>query len=261
MDNLRLTLVQSDIIWKNKSNNLRNFQQLLETVKGFTDIVVLPEMFSTGFSMDSFDLAETNEEETVNTLKRWSVDYEFAIAGSFLAKDEQHNLYNRGFFITPEGESFFYDKRHLFRPGNEKKPFKNGEKQLIVSYKGWNINLIICYDLRFPVWSRNVNNSYDLMICPANWPESRNSVWEILLKARAIENMSYVCGVNRVGKDGNGLSHKGSSLLLCPKGEILLECPANETILKTYTINKNSLEELRKKFPVWKDADKFIICD
>ena len=259
MKALSITLVQADIVWEDKSENLENYQRLLKGLSGMTDLVVLPEMFSTGFSMNCTDLAETNDGETIMSVKTWSAVFGFAIAGSFMAKDGLGNIYNRGFFVTPEGLTYFYDKRHLFRMGNEHNIFVPGKKQLIVSYKGWNINLIICYDLRFPVWSRNVDNAYDLLICSANWPEVRNSVWEILLKARAIENQSYVCGVNRVGEDGNGLKHSGNSMLINPKGEVLPGFPLTGQTAKTYTIDKQVLDDFRRKFPVWQDADRFIL--
>ncbi|MCL2650572.1 MAG: amidohydrolase [Candidatus Azobacteroides sp.] len=258
-NNLRISLVQGDIAWENKFVNLDKYQYLLSKLSGNTDLAVLPEMFSTGFSMQCRHLAETNEGETIRMVKEWAAGFEFAVAGSFLAKDEHGRIFNRGFFVTPEGEAYFYNKRHLFRIGNEHDFFIQGEKQLIVPYKGWNINLIICYDLRFPVWCRNAANAYDLMICTANWPEARNSVWETLLKARAIENLAYVCGVNRVGEDGNGLKHKGNSLLINFRGEVLSEYMPDKIAVNTYSIGKERLDEFRQKFPVWKDADKFNI--
>jgi len=257
MENLRISLVQSDIVWEDKSKNLENYSRLLHGIAGKTDLAVLPEMFSTGFSMQCKHLAETNNGKTISTVKDWAADFNLAVSGSFLAKDDSNNIYNRGFFITPEGDSYFYDKRHLFRMGNEHETFKAGKKQLIVPYKDWNINLIICYDLRFPVWSRNVDNAYDLILCVANWPEARNDAWEILLKARAIENQAYVCGVNRTGVDGNGLKHKGNSLLIDFKGKVLSEYIPDKITVNTYSINKEQLENFRQKFPTWKDADKF----
>lgn len=258
-NNLRISLVQGDIVWEDKTSNLKIYRDLLSNLSGKTDLAILPEMFSTGFSMQSNHLAETNEGETIFLVKKCAADFGIAISGSFLAKDEHGHTFNRGFFVTPEGESHFYNKRHLFRMGNEHEFFTQGNKQLIVSYKGWNINLIICYDLRFPVWIRNVDNAYDLMICAANWPESRNAVWETLLKARALENQAYVCGVNRVGKDGNGLKHKGNSLLINFLGEVISEYMPEKVIVNTYSINKEQLDEFRRKFPSWKDADKFQI--
>ena len=259
MNNLLISLVQANIAWENKHVNLEIYGNLLKTLSGKTDLIVLPELFTTGFSMRCRNLAETNSDETISTVKDWASSLNCAIAGSFMAKDEHENIYNRGFFVTPEQTVFFYDKRHLFRMGEEHVFFNSGSKQLIIPYKNWNINFIICYDLRFPVWNRNVNNNYDLMICPANWPGIRNSAWETLLKARAIENMSYVCGVNRIGEDGNGLKHIGNSMLICPKGEILSDVSLNETTIKTYTIEKKKLHDFRQKFPTWKDADNFDI--
>jgi len=255
--NLRISLIQADIAWEDKSSNLKNYRNLLSNLSGKTDLAALPEMFSTGFSMQCYHLAETNEDRTISEVKTWATSFGMAIVGSFLAKDESGNIYNRGFFITPEGTSYFYDKRHLFRMGNEHDHFIAGRKQLIVPYKGWNIQLIICYDLRFPVWIRNVDNAYDLLICSANWPEVRNLVWETLLKARALENQAFVCGVNRIGEDGNQLKHHGNSMLISPKGEVLSEIVLNKQAINTYTINKEELEHFREKFPAWKDADRF----
>jgi len=256
-NNLCISLVQADIVWENKSLNLNNYRSLLSNLSGKTDLAILPEMFSTGFSMQCKHLAETNEEETISEVKAWTAAFEMAVTGSFLAKDKSGNIYNRGFFITPEGTSYFYDKRHLFRMGNEHDYFVAGQKQLTVSYKNWNINLIICYDLRFPVWCRNVDNAYDLLICIANWPEVRNPVWEILLQARAIENQAFVCGVNRIGEDGNQLKHLGNSMLISPKGEVLSAAGLNKQAINTCTINKDELVNFREKFPAWKDADPF----
>lgn len=259
MDTLRISLVQSDIIWENKTENLKNYGVLLKSIAEKTDLVVLPEMFSTGFSMDCCHLAETNDGDTISIIKKWTSEYQFAIYGSFLAKDENNKIFNRGFFITPDGKTDFYDKRHLFRLGDENECFTAGDKQVIVSYQGWNISLIICYDLRFPVWIRNVENHYDLLLCTANWPEAREKVWSTLLQARALENLCYVAGVNRIGKDGHQVKHKGDSMLINPKGDILAKCEENEESIATFSLNKEYLEEFRRKFPVWKDADRFEI--
>jgi predicted amidohydrolase len=181
-----------------------------------------------------------------------------AVAGSFIAKDNG-KYYNRAFFITPEGDSLFYDKRHLFQMGDEDQYFTAGDKRLVVSYRGWNICLLVCYDLRFPVWSRNVNNEYDLLIYCANWPEARKKVWKILLQARAIENMSYVCGVNRVGIDGKGFTYRGDSLIISPKGKKLADAGKREEVTRTVSLSMDEISELRSKFPAWKDADDFTI--
>jgi predicted amidohydrolase len=252
--------VQAEIVWEDKSQNLSHYGRLLQAIAGKTDLAVLPEMFSTGFSMQAGRLAETVNGSTIQTIRYWAKEYDLAVCGSFLAKDnDSATLFNRGFFITPQGEADFYDKRHLFRMGEENKHFTAGHQPVIASYKGWNIRLIICYDLRFPVWNRNRNNEYDLLLCPANWPESRAQVWETLLKARAIENQSYVCGVNRVGKDGNGIPHSGHSALIDFKGKPVSEAPINTETVITETINRESLSDFRTKFPAWQDADFFEI--
>lgn len=253
---LRVSLMQYDIVWENKKANLDYVGIRLKELAGETDIVVLPEMFSTGFSMNSHNLAETVNGDTISRIKQWTKDYDIAICGSFIAKDGE-NYFNRGFFITPEKE-YYYDKRHLFRMGNEPKSFSAGKKQLILEHKGFNICLLVCYDLRFPVWARNVDNAYDLLIYTANWPASRAKVWNALLLARALENMAYVCGVNRTGTDGNGLAHNGESKIIDARGDEIASLDSTEQI-KTVSISKNELETFRKKFPVWKDADIFEI--
>lgn len=256
MDTIRITLVQTDIIWENKQENLRLLHEKLQSLRGTTEIVVLPEMFSTGFSMQSNLLAETNSGETVTTLKQWASHYQLAICGSFIAKDNGC-FYNRAFFLTPEGEEFYYDKRHLFRMGREAEHFSAGDKRLILSYHGWNICLLVCYDLRFPVWSRNVDNEYDLLIYVANWPVSRRLAWDTLLRARALENQCYVCGVNRTGTDGYKLSYNGGSCVYSAIGEEVTSLPDDREGMITATLSLSTLRQFREKFPVWKDADEF----
>lgn len=258
MESIRISIVQTDIVWENKQENLRLLYEKLQSLRGTTEIVVLPEMFSTGFSMQSKILAEPNSGETITTLKRWTSQLQLAICGSYIATDNGQ-FYNRAFFLTPKGEEFYYDKRHLFRMGREAEHFSAGDKRLIIPYRGWNIRLLVCYDLRFPVWSRNINNGYDLLIYVANWPEPRKKVWKALLPARAIENMAYVCGVNRVGIDGKGFTYRGDSMIFSPKGKKLADAGKREEITRTCTLNKSDLEELRAKFPAWKDADAFSI--
>lgn len=252
---LRISLVQYDIVWEDKAANLDYIYNAIVSVVGKTDIVVLPEMCTTGFSMNSRSFAESNDGVTMREIKKWAQEYDVAVCGSFIAK-EQEAFFNRGFFITPDAE-YFYDKRHLFRMGNEPKSFSAGNDHLIFEYKGFNICLLICYDLRFPVWARNVDNSYDLLIYTANWPASRAKVWNTLLAARAIENMSYVCGVNRIGRDGNGLEYTGDSKLINAKGEDIISIEQNKSHIETVCISKSELERFREKFPVWKDADEF----
>lgn len=257
-ENLRVSMVQSHIIWEDRNENLGYYGELLRRISGKTDLAVLPETFSTGFTMNIEPLADEADGITVNTIKKWAADYKMAVAGSFIAKDNG-KYYNRAFFITPEGDSLFYDKRHLFQMGHEDQYFTAGDKRLVVSYRGWNICLLVCYDLRFPVWSRNVNNEYDLLIYCANWPGARKKVWKILLQARAIENMSYVCGVNRVGIDGKGFTYRGDSLIISPKGKKLADAGKREEVTRTVSLSMDEVSELRSKFPAWKDADDFTI--
>ncbi|WP_106830916.1 amidohydrolase [Parabacteroides pacaensis] len=257
-DKLRISLVQSHIVWEDRNENLDYYGELLRRVCGKTDIALLPETFTTGFSMNVAALSDSADGKTVATVKEWSKKYDMAVAGSFIAS-ENGQYFNRGFFITPDGSVSFYDKRHLFRMAEEDKYYTPGNSRLIVSYKGWNIGLIICYDLRFPVWCRNVDNEYDVLLCCANWPEARKKVWKTLLEARAIENMAYVCGVNRVGIDGNGVLFRGDSLIFSPKGKKLANAGKREEITRTCTLDKEELEKLRAKFPCWKDMDRFTI--
>ncbi|KAA6308950.1 omega-amidase, partial [termite gut metagenome] len=209
------------------------------------------------FSMESRLLAESVSGNTITTLKEQASYHRFAIAGSYIAM-ENDAYYNRGFFLTPEGEAFFYDKHHLFRPGKEQEHFSTGNRKVIISYREWNICLMICYDLRFPVWSRNVNNEYDLLIYVANWPSSRRQVWDTLLQARAIENLSYVCGVNRIGNDRNILHYDGGSAIYSPQGEKLTAIPNGKEAIETISLDLASLQLFRERFSVWKDADSFI---
>lgn len=253
---MKISIVQTDIIWENKQENLRLLREKLLPLRGTTEIVVLPEMFSTGFTMKSRELAEPVSGITVRILKELAADFQLALCGSFICS-ERSNYYNRAFFITPEGEEFYYDKRHLFRMGNEAEYFSSGNNKLIISYRGWNICLLVCYDLRFPVWSRNVNNEYDLLIYVASWPQARRLAWDTLLCARALENMCYVCGVNRIGVDGNKLIYNGGSVVFSAKGEVLASVPDGEEGIETVSLSLISLQQLRDKFPVWKDADAF----
>lgn len=256
MHPLKISIVQTDIAWENKQENLRMLREKLHALRGTTEIVVLPEMFSTGFTMKSRELAEPVSGITVRILKELAADFQLALCGSFICS-ERSNYYNRAFFITPEGEEFYYDKRHLFRMGNEAEHFSAGNNKLIISYRGWNICLLVCYDLRFPVWSRNVNNEYDLLIYMASWPQARRLAWDTLLCARALENMCYVCGVNRIGVDGNKLIYNGGSVVFSAKGEVLASVPDGEEGIETVSLSLISLQQLRDKFPVWKDADAF----
>jgi predicted amidohydrolase len=254
--------VQSAIVWENKAENLRHFHALIKPLKGKSDIAVLPETFTTGFSVTAIELAETNEDVTVQTLQAWADELDLAIAGSFLAKNAAGQVFNRGFFVAPHTAPVFVDKRHLFRLGGENKLLTAGDIRPIISYKGWNIRLIVCYDLRFPIWMRNLVTGehtgsplqYDLLICTANWPHTRDYIWTTLLQARAIENWCYVCGVNRIGEDGNGTAHAGNSVLFDFWGKDRAHAKNQETVLTT-TLSKKLLLGFREKFPMWKDAE------
>lgn len=263
---MRITLVQNNITWEHKIANLMYYDRLLSSLAGKTDLAILPEMCTTGFSMQCKLMAETNDGETMTALRRMSKDYNLAITGSFMGKNEPENnskkantCFNRGFFISPDGNETFYDKRHLFRLGEESEHYEAGKEKCLISYKGWNIRLIVCYDLRFPVWCRNISNEYDLMIVVANWPEARENVWTSLLTARAIENMAYVCGVNRIGTDGLKIHYSGHSQLINAYGTMLSSIKPEMEQIQTLEIDHQSLDHFRKKFPVWKDADKFEI--
>lgn len=265
MNSLRVSILQTDIVWENKQDNLRRLREKLDTLRRGTEIVVLPETFSTGFSMNTSHLAEPVTGETITMLRQWAKEFQFAIAGSFIASEEDSETsksttyHNRAFFLTPEGDAYYYNKRHLFRMGNESEHFTAGSCRPVISYRGWNILLLVCYDLRFPVWSRNVNNEYDLLIYVANWPVPRRKVWDVLLQARSLENISYVCGVNRIGTDGNNQTYNGGSVIYSPKGELLAGVPDHKDGIATATLELSALREFREKFPAWKDADSFSI--
>ncbi|MDR0757842.1 MAG: amidohydrolase [Tannerella sp.] len=259
MDNniLRVSIIQSHVEWEDKAKNLHRFGELLRRISGHTHLAALPEMFSTGFSMRVESLAESMDGETVSMLKHWASDFGMAVTGSFMAT-EGGAYYNRAFFVTPEGGTYYCDKRHLFGMGHENRHYTAGSRRLTVDYRGWKICPLVCYDLRFPVWSRNVRNEYDLLIYVANWPAARRNVWKILLPARAVENMAYVCGVNGIGPDGYGYFCGGGSMVCTPRGNRLIDAGNGETV-RTCILKMDELKTFRTKFPAWKDADSFII--
>jgi omega-amidase len=261
MSTLSITGIQANLHWEDKKANMKMFEEKISSISQPTEIVVLPEMFSTGFSMKPESLAETMEGETVQWIKRIAVERKIILTGSVIIKEDD-NHYNRLVWMLPNGQFGCYDKRHLFAYGNEDQHYDAGTKRLIASAKGWKINLLVCYDLRFPVWSRQQaetsSTEYDLLIYVANWPERRNIAWKTLLQARAIENQCYVVGVNRVGEDGNGIYHSGDSMVIDPLGEILYHKKDGEDIF-TITLDKSHLEKIRERFPFWKDADSFKI--
>ncbi len=263
MQDLKITLVQADLIWENKEANLNRFEDKLHKIDTDTDIVVLPEMFNTGFSMKPEVFAEKAETSTtLSWMQEQAATHQFALTGSFMVV-ENGNHYNRLYIVEPDGSYQYYDKRHLFRMGNEDMHFDQGENQLLLSYKGWKINFLICYDLRFPVWAKNnfdgQNFDYDLLILVANWPAVRSRVWKTLLAARAIENQVWVVGVNRVGNDGNGLPHSGNSNVYDPKGLPVFDENNEKEFIQTATLSYDELADFRSKFAVGLDWDKFHI--
>lgn len=260
MEKLQVALLQNDVAWENVQANLEACERTIASLDAGVHLVVLPEMFTTGFSMSATRYAEEGDGNTLVSLKRWAAQYDVAIAGSFIAR-EGDKFFNRGFFVKPCGEVVFYDKRHLFRMGDEGKVFEAGNKRVIVEYRGWRIALFICYDLRFPVWSRNVANEYDIALYVASWPQVRGHVWRSLLLARALENACYVCGVNRVGEDGMSLVYTGDTMAIDFKGAVVAKVPDGEQGVAIVELDGEKLQSFRSKFPTWRDADNFTIED
>lgn len=255
---MKITLVQQEIVWGNKAQNLATFNAIAEAHYGQTDLLVLPEMFSTGFSVNQPNLAETNDGEAIQMVKLWAKNWNYAVTGSFMATDGTHT-FNRAFFCQPDGAINFADKRHLFI-GDEEKYFTAGHTYLDITYNNVKFRVLVCYDLRFPVWSRNVaDNLYDVLIYVASWPKDRIDAWDTLLKARAIENQAYVCGVNAVGTDSYNIQHDGHSVLLDPRGKSLVDFEMNEQAAKTGEVNVEKLRRIREQFPFLKLGDKFTI--
>lgn len=264
LKNLNVALFPMDIKWGDKKANLDNLKDKFSNLHPDTDLLILPESFSTGFPSgkkkdDIRPFAEKNTGYTIESIKKLASQYGVAIAGSYIA-DSGGSLYNRAFFIEPSGEEVFADKRHLFTMAGEDKIFSKGHGRLSVRYRGWNIAMIICYDIRFPVWCRNIGNEYDLLIAVANWPKSRVMAWEQLLIARAIENESYVCGVNCKGEDDLGIVYDGSSKIVDFKGKEFGIISSDCSFVYA-SLNKEKLDQFREKFPAYKDADEFILKD
>ena len=254
---MKLTLIQSDIIWENKIKNMEKLGELISTIPADRDIIILPEMFNTGFSVDPCDLSEPPCSITFEWMQSIARKQSCGVCGSYIVS-ENGVFYNRWIFVSPNNETWNYNKRHLFSPGDEDKMFTRGSERIVFKFRGMRICPNVCYDLRFPVWSRN-RNDYDLLINSSNWPESRRDVWITLLKARALENQCFVAGVNRIGIDGTGIKYCGDSLILGPKGEIIAEDKPNEESIVSGDISIDELSDFRKKFPVLKDGDNFTI--
>lgn len=263
MQNLTITLVQSDLHWQDKSANLAMFEEKIWKIEEDTDIIILPEMFNTGFTMDIKKCAEPMKTSTFKWMEQMAVQKNAVITGSYIVNDHG-KYYNRLVWIQPDGGFITYDKRHLFRMAHEHHYFSAGDEFAIATWKEWRICPLICYDLRFPSWSRNSYAledemlDYDLLLYVANWPLARIGAWDILLQARAIENQSYVAGVNRIGVDGNGIVYNGHSLVSNFKGEIAHHMRSSEGIY-THTLDGMELVKYRKKFPAFLDSDEVKI--
>ena len=254
---LTTALLQSDLFWEDAETNLKLFEKRLQSL-GKTDLIILPEMFSTGFSMRT-ELAETMDGPSVRWMQAQAQRYAAVVTGSLMIREADGGVYNRLIWAAPDGSLQHYDKRHLFALGEESQHFKAGTDAPIFEYKGWHIAPFICYDLRFPVWSRNrAEQPYDLAIYVANWPQVRSEHWKALLRARAIENQAYVIGVNRVGTDGKGLAYSGDSSVFDPAGELLYQ-KSNEEDLATVLCSRPRLAEVREKWPFLKDQDAFSL--
>ena len=254
---LKIVLIQSDLVWENPAKNRQSFEEKINTISSDVDLIILPEMFSTGFTMNASKVAETMDGETVKWMRELAENKNSAIIGSIII--EVDNLfYNRLLFVHPSGEIDSYDKKHTFTLAGEDKVFTAGKKRITIDYKGWKICPLICYDLRFPVWARNTTN-YDLLLYVASWPKPRINAWDTLLKARSIENMSFTIGVNRVGVDENGYEYNGNSVCYDTMGNCLAKNDASEEVILEVEIDKNKQVQLRQKFQFLEDRDEFSL--
>lgn len=256
MDTLKVTTFQAYLFWENIQMNLQNLALRLSSIREKTDLIVLPEMFSTGFSMNPEKLAEEMDGLTMQWMHQQAQKFKCVLTGSIIIK-ENKKYYNRLIWMRPDGSYEYYDKRHLFGFANEDQHYSAGTKKLFVELNGWKICPMICYDLRFPVWLRNKKGEeYDMLLIVANWPERRSLHWRSLVPARAIENQAFVVAVNRVGHDGNEIFHSGDSMCIDPSGKVVYYKP-NDEDLYTFSISKDDLIEVRKSLPFLKDADDF----
>ncbi len=254
MQNLIISVIQPNIIWENPRVNLDKYSEMISKLDS-TDVIILPEMFSTGFSMQPEKLKEKMDGESVLWMKKMANEKNSVLTGTLII-EEENKVVNRCLWVFPDGKIEKYDKRHLYTMGQEHRHYSPGNDRLIVEYKGWRFCPLICYDLRFPVWSRNQEN-YDVIIYMANWPSSRHHVWKNLLVARAIENQSYCFGINRIGTDGTGLNYLGDSALVSPKG--FANFMGEKESVKTFEISYSDLHDFRKSFPLLDDRDEFQI--
>lgn len=257
MQNLHVSLVQTDLHWQQPEANMQMLDRLLEPLAGTTDLIVLPEMFLTGFCMQPAEAAEPEHGPGFEWMKRKAQALGAALTGSIAVRCGDR-FYNRLWFVAPDGEAEFYDKRHLFRMSGEDRQYSAGQTRKVIHYRGWRILPQICYDLRFPVFSRN-RNDYDLVLYVANWPEPRRQVFRVLLQARAIENYCYLAAVNRIGKDGNGYAYAGDSMLVDYRGDPIIDRAPGCEFIAGSSLDGAGLLAFREKFPVWMDADDFVL--
>lgn len=259
---MRITLIQPDLHWHDSVANRAGLEERIFNLPEPTDLIVLPEMFTTGFTMDARAVAEPPKLTTFRWLKQMAAQTDAVVTGSYVVQ-ENGQYYNRLIWMQPDGQFDQYDKRHLFRMADEDKVYAAGTRRIIKEWRGWRICPLICYDLRFPVWSRNRDGvtgepAYDLLLYVANWPAARRNAWNVLLPARAIENLCYVAGVNRVGTDGNAHPYTGDSAIIDPKGNVLFR-QADTEIVHQQTLSLDELRTFRERFPAYLDADAFIM--
>ncbi|AUC82745.1 amidohydrolase [Lacinutrix sp. Bg11-31] len=254
-ENFKIAIVQSNLVWENAVQNRINFQTKIDAIVEYVDLIVLPEMFTSGFNMNAKAIAETMKGETVAWMQDLANQKRTAIVGS-IAVLENDKYYNRLLFVKPNGEILQYNKRHSFSLAGEDKVFTAGAKKVIIEYNGWSICPQVCYDLRFPVWARNTED-YDVLLYVANWPKQRIAAWDALLKARAIENMSYCVGVNRVGLDGNSYEYPGHSAVYDVLGKKLTTENSNKEVTEIVTLNKSHIEKNRRHLGFLNDKDSF----
>ena len=256
MQDLNVTLIQTALHWQDPAANHANFGRIIADINGPTDLIVLPEMFSTGFTMQAETQAETMDGPSIAWMKSTARQHATVICGSLIIEEDGH-FFNRLIWMTPDGLTGYYDKRHLFRMANEQDHYSAGTSRQLFNIKGWRVCPLVCYDLRFPVWSRGAN-AFDLMIFVANWPATRKSAWNVLLPARAVENQCYSLGLNRIGTDGNEVSYSGDSAVIDYLGNALVNC-GDQSGAMTVRLDGNALERYRQKFPAFLDADEFSI--
>lgn len=252
MDNIVISGIQFDIVWEDKNANLKKLESFIQDIPSGSDIILLPEMFTTGFSMNSGKLAETMTGKSVSWMKEIAKSLNKVIAGSLIIHDD-NKFRNRFLWVEPEGNIHFYDKKHSFNPGGEGEFYTNGDERKIINYNGWKIFPSVCYDLRFPSWLKN-DLGYDILINVASWPKIRATHWKTFLRSRAIENQSYVAGINRIGKDGRDITYSGDSAMYNYNGDLLTSLGNIEGII-TASFSKPELEEYRKKYPFLGDME------